>query len=199
MESLITTMRQCELEGSTFHQINRLGARAGFTLVELLIALSLSLMLLAGIFSASLFFTKSGLALADYAEMDRRGRVLMQTFSQDAKAASDLNFDDAQTLEFTVDGIVITYAFDSGELTRTKAGEPEQVLSEDIDRLQFRPYDIHGDPLDLSGDLLAVSTATKMVQLYFAFEWDRQSGFQTASVVESARYMLRNRQLDSTL
>lgn len=172
--------------------------RRGFTLVELLVAASLSVMLLACIFSAALFYTKSGLAMVDYSDMERMGRRVIETFSQDARSASNVVFTDATTLQLTVDSQNITYSYEASELRR-QVGGVNRLLTDDLDTFVFRPYDTNGDLLALNGDLSIVNEKTKMIQLYFQFVWQRPNGFKTQSRIETSRFMLRNRKIGSSI
>jgi len=172
------------------------GGENAFTLVELLISLSLSLLLLAAILSSSVFYTKAGLAMAEYAEMAQENNVVTQLFSQDVRSATAVQFTDENSLRLTVNSEEITYVYTNSKLTRTASGS-SRVIASGLTAFEFRVYSYLGGTLPLNGNLVNVNASAKMIQLYLLFERNQAAGFDSSQVVETPRYMLRNRDTSS--
>src|SRR5947208_13205385 len=76
----------------------------GFTLVEVLIASTLSTLVLAGVLSAFLFLVRTGFRSSSYSEMEAQLRRGLDTFAQDTRSASDVHWNSAQSITLTVNG-----------------------------------------------------------------------------------------------
>lgn len=166
---------------------------AGFTLAELLVATTLSSLVLAAVLTSFLFFSRAGLRLAHYSDMERQSRMVLQRFGQDAREARAVAWPNATTLRLTNDGGDITYSYDSTgrRLTRTPASGSAQVVASDITDFRFLAYDVSGAAVALSaGDAAA---KTKMVQVDIDLTRRTASAANATAQVVSARYVLRNK------
>lgn len=172
-------------------------ARGGFTLVEVLIASSLSLVILAAVLSTFLFIGKGSMRLAHYTDMENDARGALHVFGQDARQASAASWTNANTLSLTVNGQTITYAYDASAatFTRKQGSAAASVLVANIKTFSFRAYQITGAELSLSGSLSAVNTAVKMVQVSLDLERNTASAGKTSSQIISSRCVLRNKKL----
>ena len=172
-------------------------ARGGFTLVEVLIASSLSLMILAAVLSTFLFIGKGSMRLAHYTDMERAARGALHLFGQDARQASAASWTNANTLTLTVNGQTITYAYDTATATfsRKQGSAAASVLVGNIKSFSFKAYQITGAELSLSGSLSAANTAVKMVQVSLDLERSNASAGKTSSQIISSRCVLRNKKL----
>jgi len=90
----------------------RLGG-GGFTLVEVLIAATLSTFVLAGVLSAFLFLARTSFRSSGYSEMEAEMRRGLDTFARDTRNATDVRWNGPQSITLTVDGGPVTYAYDS--------------------------------------------------------------------------------------
>lgn len=91
---------------------SRPGPRA-FTLVEVIIASTLSAFVLAGVLSAFVFLVQSGLRSSGYSEMEAEIRRGLEAFAQDVRNASDVHWNNAQSVTLQLDSNAVTYAYDS--------------------------------------------------------------------------------------
>lgn len=81
---------------------NAAGRRAAFTLAEVIIAASLSAIVLAGVLSTFLFLARTGFNTAAYAEMSSTLRVATERFHRDVRLASDVRWHDHQRLTLLI-------------------------------------------------------------------------------------------------
>ena len=99
--------------------------RDGFTLVELMIGATLSVIVLAGVMSAFLMLGRSGVSAANYAESEANIRRAIEDFSQDVRMASDIDWNSTSSITLTVPNNYtttdnqVTYAWDSSTIGST--------------------------------------------------------------------------------
>lgn len=91
----------------------------GFTLVEVLIAATLSTFVLAGVLSAFLFLARTSFRSSGYSEMEAEMRRGLDTFARDTRNATDVRWNGAQSITLTVNGRPVTYAYDSSASSST--------------------------------------------------------------------------------
>lgn len=173
------------------------GRRRGFTLVEVMVAAALGAIILAAVLTAFIYLARSANSLNQYSELQMRARRVMLQAGNDLRQATGVTWVDARTLAVTVDGTVVTYAYDAAtqRLTRTPAGGTTSTLAANLVSFQFNAYNLAGTALDLTSDLTAASNATKIVQLQFTL---RRTGANTADATDrevSARFLMRNKQV----
>jgi len=96
----------------------RLGV-GGFTLVEVLIAATLSTFVLAGVLSAFLFLARTSFRSSGYSELEAEMRRGLDTFARDTRNATDVRWNGAQSITLTVNGRPVTYAYDSSAASAT--------------------------------------------------------------------------------
>lgn len=177
--------------------VRRGGARGGFTLVEVLIASSLSLVILAAVLSTFLFIGKGSIRLAHYTDMEGDARSALHLFSQDARQASAAAWTNANTLNLTVNGQTVTYSYDAlaATFTRKQGSAAATVLVANIKTFSFSAYQITGTQLSLTGSLSSVNAAVKMIQITLDLERSDTSVGKTSSQIISSRCVLRNKKL----
>jgi prepilin-type N-terminal cleavage/methylation domain-containing protein len=170
---------------------------SGFTLMELMIASGISLIILAAVFSAFIFMARGSFRMGQYADMESNARRALGYFSQDARQAEGAAWTDLNTLQLTVKGKTVVYAYNSSTGTfsrRENAGTP-RVLASNIDAFSFSAYQMTGTEISLSASLAAANTAVKMVQINFNLrETNRSTGIATSQVI-SSRCVLRNKKI----
>ena len=117
--------------------------RAGVSLLETLIAISVGMMAMAAVGSMTLFTARSFVASGNYADLDRASFVALDTLSRDIRQSRAL------TLPFTTnkltltdnDNVTLTYEYkpSTSEFTRVKNGTTT-VLLKQCDFLNFAIY-----------------------------------------------------------
>jgi hypothetical protein len=115
---------------------------AGMSLVEMMIAVTLGTLAFAALASLSLFTARSFVASGNYADLDRRSFVALDTLSRDIRQSRDLL--DFATNKLTLkdnDNATLVYQYtpSTGLLTRSKNGT-NTVLLEQCDFLNFAIY-----------------------------------------------------------
>lgn len=91
----------------------------GFTLVEVLIAATLSTFVLAAVLSSFLFLSRTGFRASAYSEMEAEMRRGLETISRDIRNASDVRWNSSQSITLTVQGAPVTYAYDGDAASAT--------------------------------------------------------------------------------
>jgi Tfp pilus assembly protein PilW len=176
---------------------------AGFTLVELMVASGIGTFILSGVLSVVLMMGRSGLAAANYADMEAQSRRAVDEFAQDVRMASHLSWNSATSVTLTVpdnyaaNGNRVTYAFDDSASGATAgsfyrqpgepgSGEERLVLARHVTALNFARFTrTH-----------AVATSemlTKRLQLTMNLRTTRATTVDQNTLVVSASYVLRNK------
>jgi prepilin-type N-terminal cleavage/methylation domain-containing protein len=102
---------------STTQESTRRDPRSGFSLVELIITMLVLSLISGAVFSAFLFFNKSGINIGNYVAMDQQARRALERFAVDARMA-DLNTSiSLSTSEVTLLSIPIDSAGNSYDVT----------------------------------------------------------------------------------
>lgn len=171
--------------------------RGGFTLTELMVATAVSAIILAAAVSAFIFMMGSSLRMGQYTDMEAQARRLLQQFSQDTRQASNALWADQNTLTLTVDGAVVTYAYDSSRNTfnRTSGGKTT-ILASGLTSFDFQAYQITGSELPLATSPGAAGPVTKMIQISLGFAQNHTATGSTSNQVISARCVLRNKKIN---
>jgi prepilin-type N-terminal cleavage/methylation domain-containing protein len=166
--------------------------KRGFTLVELIVTMSLASLVLAGVFASVIFVTRSCLATTDYAGMDGEARESLEVFARDARMASGVS-------DFSSTGVslhvptatgtsVVSYRYVPEDQTFYQAyGTPAQkALVTGVDQFALRGYDsVHGSTMR--------PVATKQIQLELRAIRTGPAKLFASNNVISARYVLRNK------
>jgi Tfp pilus assembly protein PilW len=178
-----------------------------FTLAEVMIAAALSTFVLAGVLSAFVFFGRSGFRTSGVGEMDAEVRRGLETFAEDARRATDLRWNDAQSLTLfvpTSDGQV-TYAYDSSTGRPTSGcfyrvvGDASSTAGRRIlvhgvaPDFAFRRYKI--EQSGVSDNTATNDLETKQIQLLLRAQRTSVATAGANQSVVSARYVLRNKRV----
>jgi len=178
--------------------------RAGFSLVELLIAMSLSSIALAAVLSTVTFVARSSMSTSDYADMDREARAGLETFARDVRMASDvITFDEVNanfvTLEVVGAGGTktnVTYTFVPLDKTfyRAYGTSAQRALISNIETFRLSRYSI---ALDDAGQPKKATNhfETKQIQLELRSVRSGPGKAFASNNVVSARYILRNKDI----
>ncbi len=180
-------------------------ARAGFTLVEVLISAGIASFVLAGILTAFLFLGRSGANISNYSEMEAQARRGLEQFGQDARQASAITWNSAINITLTVNTDEVTYAYDAATESFTRqlgSGDVEPLISgiSDASNFEFRAYKITGVEIDLSDLSTAALRAsagseTKQLQISLSASRTSRTVAGATNTVLSARYVLRNKRI----
>lgn len=178
----------------------RKGSR-GLTLVELLIASSLTGLVLAGVLSMFLFLGRTGANVANYADMETQARLALERFGQDARQAGGITWNSANSVTLHVNGADIFYTYNSVARTFSRSvGAVTTVLVEGVtDEFSFTGYTIGGTKVeyDLStaAGRTSASGVTKQLQIYFKASRTDATVARATNTVLSARFILRNKRV----
>ena len=129
---------------SQVHECSGRSARTrGFTLVEIMVTVTLLSIIMASMIGSFLVFSKGMAGLSNYSEMSNSSRQTLEHFARDAHSADTLLTANSSEFKFTVPedagGYTLHYIYDSDarSFTRMKYSEDgtllwTQVLFEDI-------------------------------------------------------------------
>jgi Tfp pilus assembly protein PilW len=173
----------------------------GFTLVEVLISSGLASFILAGVLTTFLFLGRSGANVQNYNDMEAQARHALEQFAQDTRQASAIAWNSANSVTMIVDGVLITYAYASGNFTRgvtTSPATPTRTLLSGITTFSFKAYNITGAEIAGIGTtttLAAAGTTTKQLQISLQAARRSQTVAAATNTVLSARFILRNKRV----
>lgn len=181
-----------------------LSARRGFTLVEVMIGSAISVVVLAGVLSTFLMLGRSGYNAANYASMEAESRRALETFSAEARMASNLTWHSSTTVTLRVvteSGTeFVTYAYDAsttgdtaGCFYRLKGNPdstaPRRILVRNVTEFAFRRYKVvNGVDYTASNNL-----ETKQLQITLRSVRTGATTVAATNAVLSARVVLRNK------
>ncbi len=181
--------------------------RAGFTLAEVMIAASLSAIVMGGVLSTALMIVRSGYRVEQYTDMENESRKSLEQFGQDVRMAQDVTWHDANSLTLTlpVDATgtgtrTCTYTYDPAArtLVRTEAGKTATLLSGIVD-CTLMGFKINGDPTHTSATPTStwtvIGNSTKQLQLSVSSRRSQGDNLATSQKVISARFILRNKRV----
>jgi Tfp pilus assembly protein PilW len=176
-----------------------------FTLVEVLIAATLSVFVLAGVLSAFIFLTRSGFRASGYSELDAEVRRGLDVFARDTRNATDVRWNNNQSITLKIADGQVTYAYDDNAASTTyrsflringdaTATEAPLVLIQNVDpSFSFRRFKIAQPGVD--DNSAANDRETKQLQLTLRATRTTSSATGASNSAVSARYMLRNKRV----
>ena len=181
------------------------GRAGGFTLVEVIIATTLGSFVLAGVLSAFLFLAKTSFRSSGYSEVDAQLRRGLDTFARDARSATDVRWNSAQSVTLTVNGQPVTYAYDATPASATYqsfyrvAGDatstsPRTALIRGVATdFAFRRYKL--EQSGVSDNAAQNDSETKLLQLSLRASRTNVATVGAGNSAVSARFMLRNKRV----
>ncbi len=184
---------------------NRKTISRGFTLAEVIIATTLTVVVMGGVTSSMLMFTKLGYRTEQYTELENETRRCLDFFGTDARSAKKATWNSLAsiTLAVVTDDIGtsknVTYAFDAAAKTLTRTeGAQSRVIVSGIENFAFNGFNsassdtaINYDPL--APNLTTLTNNTRQIQLSLSARRTRSTQIQTDQKVVSARFILRNK------
>ncbi|MDD3179089.1 MAG: hypothetical protein PHQ04_01920 [Opitutaceae bacterium] len=168
---------------------------SGFTLVEIVLSMTLGLMIMSAVASAYLFLGKNLGRLANAQQIEQKSHLALQYFTNDVASASSV--DSASTgsqLQLTVvpssgGSAIVTYAYDNGAgtLTRTYESNTPVVLMTDLTQLNFGYF-------SKTGTVNATPLSTRQIQVSFTTAaGSPANGTQSSFTYASPRMAIRNK------
>ena len=127
------------------HRHNRAAGARGFSLVELLISLTLVMMLTLALLTSYLFIARGDRSLQNYGEMNAQARKMLEILGQDLRAATDVTNFDAVTLSLTIPANLasttqedVTWVYNSVDKTVTRQDDSgTETLARDVESFSF--------------------------------------------------------------
>lgn len=198
------------------------GSRSGFTLVELIVTMLVLSLISGAVFSAFLFFNKSGINIGHYTDMDRQARSALERFGVDVRMAAAINWTSSTQIQLVVPlnetggTYTVTYryfdnSFGTPALRRTFSRQVTassdttimpidatfQRLLTDVVSFTFRRYRV-GSPTAATASSPTIPQAinnleTKQINIDLTTERKTAVVARATNVVLSGRYVLRNK------
>jgi len=191
---------------------NKSNSRKGFTLAEMLMAMTISSFILAGAYASIISLAKGSESLINYTEMNNQCRYALELFSRDMRMAADVLQHDFNKGSLVIErvqpdgsSIFIRYHYidDSGtgghfkrEEWSVYPGNPsfdllkDDVLMFDVEALELRYYRFNRDVVALN------PLEVKHVEIEAELQRD-VLGIVNTNYIVSARFMMRNKDVTS--
>ncbi|WP_158279790.1 type II secretion system protein [Coraliomargarita sinensis] len=185
--------------------MNRHQARAssGFTITELIVATTISGIVLASMVGTFLTFAVGARSVGAYTDMSKDSRIVLENFARDMRAAEDVLQASSSTLEVVFPdtsfygGSRVTYDYDKDakvffriEVDSSGSEVSNELLLEGVEQFTFSYYDPLGDKLSASTESILLSV--KSVQIDAEMQRNISRSEATDYII-SARFMMRNR------
>lgn len=171
---------------------------AGFTLVELLVALTLLALVMISLIGTYITFAKHSASLGNYVEMSSDSRYALERISRDVHGANSITNATTSSVSLTMpsdlDSVTVEYSYDSDaktvtrSLTDTLGTTTSRVLLEDVESFNLDYYNRTGVDVTTSPSIL---NEAKSIQ--FNARLLRQVlRVDTSDYLISARFLIRN-------
>ncbi|HWA25604.1 MAG TPA: prepilin-type N-terminal cleavage/methylation domain-containing protein [Lacunisphaera sp.] len=197
------------MKSASFNTSFRPRRPAGFTLVEVLISISLGSMVLAGVLSAFLMLARSGIRTSNYSVMETETRRAFEQLGIDARMANNFvsNFTGSVITSFTLTipsndlttQRQVTYGIDSSDSANMKlymvpgadptATSGRLVLVSRVTGLTFLRYDANGTLIPTS---TTSDAGVKHVQASLSVRRSTSGVAAATQVIRSSAFTLRN-------
>lgn len=181
----------------------------GLTLLEAMIAVTLSGMVLASVLSAFLMIGRTSFNATSYSQIEAETRRALELFGQDARLARDIRWHNNQSVTLTLPsatGVVtsVSYAFDGlvgsptyGCFYRVAGDDPSAtpriVLVRDITELAFNRYKL--EQPGVVANIAVNDLETKQLQLTLRSMRRGATTVAASQAALSASYILRNKRV----
>ena len=148
-------------------------ARAGFSLVELLISLTLVMMLTLALLSSYVFIARGDRSLQNYGDMNSQARKLLEQLGQDLRAATDVTNFTETSLALTVPSNAaatttqdVVWEFNSADRTVTRVDDSTTTTyARDVETFAF--YYANGNNVETTSlvEVKQVQLSLRMLRL----------------------------------
>jgi prepilin-type N-terminal cleavage/methylation domain-containing protein len=178
--------------------------RRGFTLTEVMVAATLSLIVLAGVLSANLQVIRGGMRIGQYVEMETQVRRALDTLGRDLKSASAIKWNSASDITLTIPAgngstSQVTYAWTSASETFFRvAGASSATVVGRLELIRGIPTQAGGAAgvtfarYDRDGVAATTDAATKSIQITLRARRSARTAVDTTETV-SATFALRSK------
>jgi prepilin-type N-terminal cleavage/methylation domain-containing protein len=168
---------------------------AAFTLVELMVAMALSLLVAAAVVMLAYFSSRSFVAMADYTDMNQRSRLALDKMSKDIRQAKLLTSYATNSLTFQdVNGNPLRFTYDpvTRELVRVSGVQTTSYLT-NCDSLTFWVYQHTLKPgtFDCYSNVVTLADA-RVIQVTWICSCSILGTKATTETMESAQIVMRN-------
>lgn len=169
-------------------------SRAGFSLVEVLIAMGLISMIFAALLSSWGFIARSTLSIANYTEMNAAGRGGLERIARDVRMARNIENFSSTGMTLVMDHEDgprrVYYEYDATRKTVTRRrGGDRVVVFENVEEIHLSRFTVLQTPA--TNDL-----ETKLVQIELRMVRPVQR-LETTKKIVSARYIMRNKRVST--
>ncbi len=188
-----------------------LARASGFSLVEVMVAAALSTLMLTAILGAFNFIGRSGFRASSYSQIEAQIRRGLDTFSNDARMASDIQWNSAQSITLSLPtssgSQIVTYAYDASTSGDTAqcfyrmsgspgSGNARQILVRDLDSsFSFSRFKLEQN--GVTDNSATNDLETKLIQISLKMAQTAITAGQSSQSSKSARYLLRNKRVSN--
>ncbi len=174
--------------------------RRGMTIMELVVAMTLSAVAMVAIFSAFGFLARSSLLTIAYSDMDRQARSGLETFARDVRMAVNITTISSHAVILSVadssptgsHNVRYEYKPETKSFYRNPGTPGEKALITGIEAFVLKRFCMalgsDGQPLETSNDL-----EVKQLQIQLRAQRSGVGRATATNNVISARYVLRNK------
>ncbi len=191
---------------------SKLARTTGFSLVEVMVAAGLSTLMLTAILGAFNFIGRSGFRASSYSQIEAQIRRGLDTFSNDARMANDIQWNSAQSITLSLPtagngSSDVTYAYDASTTGATAqsfyqmsgspgSGNAKRVLIRDLDpTFSFARFKLEQN--GVTNNSAVNDLETKLIQINLKIVQSALTAGQSSQSSKSARYLLRNKRVSN--
>jgi len=166
-------------------------AKAGVSLVELMIALSIASVLLVMVTAVLISFSQWSYGLGNYLAMNQQSRQALEVMGRDFRMASVVNEISDDRVSFSVPTaggglLVIRYEIDAGNGTVRRVADGEsRVILDSVNDINFQFFNVLGAESTLLSDVKVVQVNAEMQRRVLAAT--------NTNYLISARFTMRNK------
>jgi len=177
--------------------------RQAFSIVELIVATTISAIVLTSMVATFMVFAAGTKSVAAYSEMSTQSRKSLEIFARDLRAADDVTMATESDLVVVYpktsfyDAITVQYSFDEsvGIFSRIEWDELDNVTSNEtlldgVEQFAFEYYDPLGNQLAYTTPSLLLSIKSVRIDSEMSRDISRT---EATDYIISARFMMRNR------
>jgi type II secretory pathway pseudopilin PulG len=170
---------------------NRRRISRGFSLVELMISLTLVMLLTLALLTSYLFIARGDRSLQNYGEMNAQARKMLEALGQDLRAATDVTNFNGNTLSLTIPADPsaittedVTWEYNSVDRTVTRDDNSgTKTLARDVETFAF---------FYANGNNVATSSLVEVKQVQLSLRMLRLVALSvTSEYVISAQFTMR--------